>query len=274
MNIKKYIRKLYYLLRPKMRFFVRRYYFFFYDIIKKGEDMPPMGLIYTGAGDFKRQGIEWRQFFIENGLKAESSFLDIGSGIGRIALGLRSFLHGQYEGFEAMEVGVNWCKKNISSKYSNFNFNWVPLYNDLYNADGIDASKYKFEYNNETFDFSASISVFTHMIDTEVENYLQETSRVLKSEGILVATFFIFDEKMNADQNTNKNFTFQFKNENYYLMDKKVKGANVCFKRKYLNQLFETSGFKIVKEIKGFWSGSPKLHYLGFQDIIVLQKVK
>ena len=270
----KYIRRFYYTLNPQMRFFVRRVYYFLYDIIYREPGMPPTGLIYTGSGDFKKQGIAWRSFFIENGLSAEHTFLDIGSGIGRIALGLKDFLQGPYQGFEAMEVGVNWCQKNITVKYPNFQFKWVPLYNDLYNSDGIDAAIYQFDYHDDTFDFAASISVFTHMIDSEVENYLSQSNRVLKNDGILVATFFITDDNHLSHENANKNFTFPHEYEYYYLMDKKVKSANVCFKRKYLISLFEKTGFIIVNEIKGFWSGSPKEHDLGFQDIIVLKKVK
>ncbi|HMP25348.1 MAG TPA: class I SAM-dependent methyltransferase [Saprospiraceae bacterium] len=270
----KYVRKLYYTFNPKMRFKVRRIYYFLYDLLISDSDLPPMGLIYTGAGNFRKQGLEWKSFFINYGLKPESSFLDIGSGIGRIALGLRDYLNGQYEGFEAMEIGVKWCKDNITTKYPNFQFKWVQLYNDLYNSDGKDASKYQFEYKDNAFDFAASISVFTHMVDREVENYLLQTNRVLKNDGLLVATFFIFDDCQIESKKKYKDFSFPFEYDNYYLMDKKVKSANVCFKKTYLTKIIENAGFQIVDEIKGYWSGSSKIHYLGFQDIIVLKKVK
>ncbi len=268
-----FVRRFYYTLNPKMRFVARRVYYFIYDIFNKEPGMPPTGLIYTGSGDFKKQGLMWRSFFIDNGLQADHAFLDIGSGIGRIALGLKDFLHGAYHGFEAMEVGVQWCQQNITPKHTNFQFNWIPLYNDLYNSDGIDAANYRFDYQNEYFDFAASISVFTHMIDTEIENYLSQTNRVLKKGGILVATFFITDDGHQNHKNANAKFSFPYEQENYFLMDKKVKSANVCFKRLYLNALFEKTGFMVVNEIKGFWSGSPKVHDLGFQDIVVLKKV-
>lgn len=273
-NLKKYLRSFYYHLSPSMRFMVRRGYYFLADFFgKKQVLMPPKGLIYTGSGHFIQQGIEWKKFFVENGLKPNHTFLDIGSGIGRIALGLKDFFKGNYHGFEAMEMGVTWCQQNITLRYPNFSFKWVPLHNDLYNSSGIDASKYEFEYKPSQFDFIVSISVFTHMIDTEVENYLSQCYKVMTEHGVLVATFFITNNGSNGmNEHLNQSFSFPFEHENYFLMDKKVKSANVCFKREYLLSLIENLGFDITLEVKGYWSGSPKSHYLGFQDIIVLKK--
>lgn len=175
------LRKLYYFINPEMRLWIRKIYFLPHTIFSENTELaPPKSLIYTGSGDFLKQGKEWKDFFQEQGLKPEHSFLDIGSGIGRIALGLVNFLKGEYKGFEAMEIGAKWCQKNISPKFPNFDFKFVDLHNDLYNSDGINSAEYKFDYPAEFFDFACSISVFTHMIDTEVDNYLQETAKVMK----------------------------------------------------------------------------------------------
>ncbi len=275
-NLEKLLRKIFYYANPQMRFLIRRIYFLPNQLLgKKIKKVPPKGLIYTGSGDFLKQGIEWKLFFIENGLKPTDTFLDIGSGIGRIALGLTDYLKGEYQGFEAIELGVIWCKNNLSVKYKNFHFKYVKIYNDLYNSSGVDAAKYKFEYPENKFDFAVSISVFTHMIDAEVQNYLYQTNLVLKENSIFITTFFIMDKKAQSYiERTNSNFKFIYEFENYFLMDKNVKAANVCFKRDYLLSIIKSTGFKIVREIKGSWSGSPKEHYLGFQDILVLQKVK
>ena len=272
--MKNHLRKIFYSMSPKWRFIIRRLYFLPQELLTNNREIcPPKGLIYTGSGDFLKQDIEWKLFYIQNGLEQNHSFLDIGSGIGRIALGLKDFLKGDYHGFEAMQVGVDWCQKNITPKYPNFYFEYVPIYNDLYNNNGINASEYEFGYISNKFDFAVSISVFTHMIDKELENYLNQCNKVLKSKGILVATFFITNNGENATQeHLSSSFTFSFEYENYFLMDKNVKSANVCFKRKYLNNVINKNGFEIVKEIKGSWSGHPKHHFLAFQDILVLKK--
>ncbi|QLH29633.1 MAG: class I SAM-dependent methyltransferase [Candidatus Parvibacillus calidus] len=153
--------------------------------------MPPSGLIYTGRGDFIRAGKYWLERFIrEGGLKPEDSVLDIGSGIGRMAVPMTKYLtSGRYEGFDAVRQGVDWCKSNIQRKYPNFNFIYADLDNDLYKSKGFNAAEYRFDYPDENFDFAISISVFTHMLKDEIINYLRETSRVLKKGGVLFATF-------------------------------------------------------------------------------------
>lgn len=270
------LRRVYYSTSPKLRFLLRKIYYLPSDLLSSRSDLePPKGLIYTGTRNFIKQGEQWREMFIDYGLKSEDRFLDIGSGIGRIAVGLTPYLKGKYEGFEAIELGVLWCKENITIKFPNFNFRYVALYNDLYNSGGQSAETYRFEYEDSSFDFAASISVFSHMIDKEVVNYLSETHRVLKGNGILVATFFIMNEESKSFLKESKSdFDFKFEFDNYFLMDKNVKSANVAFKEEYLLNIINGSGFIVVEYIKGHWCGRTKTKTLAFQDILVLRKIE
>ena len=268
------LRKLYYFLPPKMRFLVRRLVYLPYDIWSSKDALkPPKSLIYTGSGDFIRQGEEWKSFFIQNGLRPNDHFLDIGSGIGRIAIGLTPYLQGEYHGFEAMQVGAEWCTKNITLKFPNFRFQHVSLHNDLYNSSGIDAATYKFDYPSDSFHMACSISVFSHMVDKEVENYLSESYRVLKKGGKLIATFFVMEkDSLSAMNGDYKGFRFDFEYENHYLMDKNVTSANVCFKKDYLHAIIQENGFTIQTTIRGSWFGIENDNNLAFQDVYVLEK--
>jgi SAM-dependent methyltransferase len=102
-------------------------------------------------------------------------------------------------------IKVKWCKENIQSQYPHFNFQYVDLSNDLYKAKGIDPSTYSFNYEDKYFDFIFAISVFTHMIDSELENYVRQSARVIKENGILFATFFILSDDYKPD---NQRFNF------------------------------------------------------------------
>ncbi|MCK7528937.1 MAG: class I SAM-dependent methyltransferase [Ignavibacteriales bacterium] len=155
---------------------------------------PPKGMIFTGSGDFVKQGETFLRYFIEYGnLKPDDSVLDIGSGIGRMAIPLTSYLSekGKYEGFDIVKKGVDWCKKEITARFPRFNFTHIELRNTLYNTDTEKiASDFKFPYSDEYFDFVFLISVFTHMLPADVENYLREINRVLKPKGICFATLY------------------------------------------------------------------------------------
>ncbi len=234
--------------------------------------IPPSGLIYTGRGDFDRVGKYWLDRFIrEGGLKPDFSVLDIGSGIGRMALPMTRFLTtGKYEGFDAVLQGVEWCKSHIQKDYPNFNFKYVDLDNDLYKSKGANAAEYRFEYPDESFDFAISISVFTHMIEDEVVNYLRETSRVLKKGGILFSTFFILPENFNSGLQA---FDFPYSCGNYSLMDKNVKSANVAYKVSFIREICCQTGFNIELYQNGYWQSNVAQSDNDFQDVLILKKL-
>jgi SAM-dependent methyltransferase len=239
--------------------------------------MPPKGLIYTGRGDFIGQGNQYVELFKEKGgLKSNARFLDIGSGIGRVSIPLTNYLSEKaiYEGFDVIELGVNWCVKNVTAQYPYFHFTYVPLLNDLYRDSGEDAANYKFNYKPGYFDFACSISVFTHMIPREVANYFDELEKVMVPGGIVFATFFIINEENAKYMATNSEFNFNHKLDGYYLMDEKVMGANVAFEEKYLmDEIIKTNRFKIKDASYGHWCGRDKSESYDFQDVLILEKI-
>ncbi len=271
------LRRLFYSFPPYVRFLVRRLYFLPYDLFHKNESIcPPRGLIYTGSGDFIRQGLQWKDFFILHGFKPNDTFLDIGSGIGRIALGIKDYLHGDYDGFDAIRYGVEWCKKNISSKYANFKFQYIPLYNDLYNSEGIRAAEFVFPYDHHLFDFACAISVFTHLLPDETKQYFAQLGRVLKPSGIAVLTFFVLDAESESKMNESGNdFTFRYKiDDRYSLMNVKVKSANVAYSRKYIMSLLTENNLELIHDDPGSWCGRKNDNELAFQDIWVVKSIK
>ncbi len=203
------LRKIYYFLSPKLRLKVRRIFYLPIDTFNsirsnKKELLPPKGMIFTGSGDFTKQGEMFLKYFIDLGnLKPNHSVLDIGSGIGRMAIPLTKYLSekGKYEGFDIVEKGVKWCKRKITPEFPNFNFNYLNLKNSLYNlSTDKEASLLKFPYNDNYFDFIFLTSVFTHMLPADVENYLREINRVLKKSGNLL--YHIFHYKSRIRKNT------------------------------------------------------------------------
>lgn len=271
-------RKLFYSLPPKLRFSARRLFYLPIDIIEKilGQRdalIPPRGLIYTGGGDFKKIGEMQLAYFQEYcNLQPAGNILDIGSGMGRSAVALTQYLNGQgkYEGFDVVKRGVDWCKKTIASRYPNFNFKYIPLNNDLYRPDGEAPEKFQFAYPDNSFDLIIVNSVFTHMVADEVENYFNEMSRVLKREGHVYATFFIFEKNKTIFP---KGFDFPFDYKNYRLMDDEVKSANVAYQREYLlNELAGKNNFIVKHVFEGSWKGLPKERCKEFQDLIIFKK--
>ena len=272
------IRKIFYQLPPGLRFVARRLYHLPEDLIHQlsgqESDSPPKGMIYTGGGNFEETGQKFAQFLVDLcGLRPNGHVLDIGSGIGRVALPLTKVLNseGQYKGFDVVKKGVDWCNKNINQKYPNFEFEYVPLKNDLYNKDGNDARKYQFDYPDSEFSHVILVSIFTHFLPEELEQYLSEIQRVLKKGQYCLATFFIYKEKA---QLTKTKFQFEYDHGHYALMDEKVKAANVAFEYSYLNEVCSKTGLEIKEFYPGAWCEiKPSNEHKDFQDVLILRKV-
>ncbi len=271
-------RKLFYLLPPGFRFAARRLFYLPSDTLDKLRGnrepiIPPKGMIYTGSGDFKKMGEMQLGYFREFcGLRPSDAVLDIGSGMGRSAAALVHYLNsqGRYEGFDVVKRGVDWCSKNISTRYPNFRFRYVALNNDLYRPDGQAPETFRFPYADQSFDLIIVNSVFTHMVAKEVENYFAEMARVLKPGGCAYTTFFLYQKGQTSFP---EGFDFPFEYGNCRLMDKEVKSANVAYEKAYLEEeLVGRNGLAIKYLFEGSWRGDAKEKSKEFQDLVILEK--
>lgn len=245
-------RKLYYALPPSFRFLARRVYYLpvdLYDTLlhKRNPMIPPRGMVFIGSGDFEKQGLHLLDLVIRYaGLKPDSKILDVGCGIGRLAVPLTNYLtaEGGYEGFDIVKKGIDWCNRKITARFPNFHFLWIDLKNDLYNlSTDTEAKNFTFPYAADSFDCIVLTSVFTHMMPNDVDNYLKQISRVMKQDGRCLATFFLLNPEVKKQMEENKiQFRFLHSFDGYSLMDKKVKEANVAFDDTYLSSLLEKNG--------------------------------
>lgn len=276
-----FARKLFYLLSPQMRLLVRRLVYFPVDVLdkitgKRDAITPPKGMIFIGPGNFKKIGEDLLQNFIQlGGLQPHHRVLDIGCGIGRIAIPLTGYLNekGSYEGFDVVKMGIDWCQKKITPRFPNFRFRHIPLRNDLYNLEANNtAAEVQFPYPDGEFDFIILTSVFTHMQQKEVQNYLAEISRVLKPGGTCFATFFIIDEAADKHLATTATPFFTHKYDTYYLHDNKVKDANIAYKIEFIEQTLAANGLALRQCYPGWWAGRNKSDCYNFQDICVIGK--
>jgi cyclopropane fatty-acyl-phospholipid synthase-like methyltransferase len=235
--------------------------------------LPPRGKIFIGSGDFEEVGRTHLTLFIElAGLEPNHNVLDIGSGIGRMAIPLTSYLHDTsiYDGFDIVEQGVDWCQKNIQSKYPNFRFRLTALQNDLYTSGGNSATQFTFPYQSDFYDFVISTSVFTHMQLDEVNQYLKEMNRILRIGGKAFVNFFIINERSKEAMESQPAFTFPYDFGDYYLMDQSVISANIAYQEEVVDRMILDAGLSICDKYYGSWAEYPGA--VSFQDIYILGK--
>ena len=205
-------------------------------------------------------------------LKKDAHVLDVGSGIGRVARPMANFLNsqGSYEGFDIVKEGISWCTKAYKD-YANFRFQYIPLLNDLYNLSAPNnASTFRFPYPSERFDLVVLTSVFTHMQQAEVQQYLKEIGRVLKKGAYCYCTFFIITGESDnfLKQSTEPFFKYRF--QNYFLHDQRVKDANIAYKYEIIEEMLSVSGLEIKSFHPGWWAGLNKEECENFQDVLII----
>lgn len=277
------LRNTYYALPPGLRRLARRVWFLpsdLFDRISGRRDpmVPPKGKIFIGSGDFIETGRSLMEQLISlAGLEPGSRVLDVGCGMGRVAVPLTGYLdeRGSYEGFDIVPSAIRWCRKNISQRYPQFRFTHIDLKNDLYNLrTDREAKDFIFPYGEEEFDLVFLTSVFTHMLIDDVRNYLAQIHRVLKPGGTCYATFFLLNRNTEELMKPSGTEMFSNRREHYALFHPKVKTANVAYNEDYLlEELISRQGFRVEKVVYGFWPGRERSAFDNYQDICVFCKI-
>ncbi len=208
-------------------------------------------------------------------MRPDEQILDLGCGCGLMALYLKSYLNsiGGYVGVDIHQPSIAWCKRQISPLNPNFHFTHIDLRNLAYNPRGkYDAENYAFPYENGSFNVILLKSVFTHMRPPEVDNYLREVSRLLRSEGRCLATFFLLNqtqESLAAEGRNEMKFAYG-EGAWRYLYAHSPENA-VAYEEKYIIGLLQKHGLVLQAPIYyGTWSGRDD--GLSFQDILILEK--
>src|SRR5262245_59442347 len=164
---------------------------------KSDPELPPLRMRFVGMGDFRAIGEELLNLLVRyGGLRRTDRVLDVGCGIGRVAVPLTRYLDpaATYDGFDVVRRGIDWCRRHITPRHPNFCFHHVDVRSSEYCARGIDASHFRFPFGDAAFDFAFATSLFTHLMFEETRQYLRESHRVLAPGGRLVATFFLLDD--------------------------------------------------------------------------------
>jgi ubiquinone/menaquinone biosynthesis C-methylase UbiE len=232
----------------------------------------------------EEEGKRWVTFLVSLcALKPGQRILDIGCGVGRTARALTGYLsdEGEYEGFDVSKEAIEWCRQEITSRYSNFHFDVVDISNTAYNpTGGQSASAYRFPYPAEHFDVIVLQSLFTHMLPEGMENYLSECQRVLKESGSCLISYFIVNEEVDL---TADNLIEKFGRDKggYRVVSEEMPEATVGYEEAFLRGAYARLGFAIEPPIRyGAWRegvNSPPLHVLGekllsYQDMVVVSK--
>lgn len=236
--------------------------------------VPPEELVdqqNIGQGSFKRIGEEMIGAIIRRGyLTPTDRILDVGSGLGRLARPLTSYLAkpGEYHGMEISKDSVDWCKAKYA-RHPNFRFQWIDVWSKLYNPQGaVQATNFTFPYEAAFFDFVLLASVFTHMCLEDTDHYLSEVARVLRPGGKCFITYFLIspDVKDQFEKHIREGTWFRIKGG--AIQDREVPEKVVALREDAIKEIYQKYGLNIETVAYGTWCARTIKPLFGYQDDI------
>ena len=234
---------------------------------------PPPENVFVGDGDYRAIGAEYLGHFVRlGGLKPTDRVLDIGCGIGRMAVPLTQYLDGQagcYEGVDPVREGIEWCVQNITPAYPHFRFCQIDLAHELYNPGGsLAGHEVVLPFSDANFDFVAMVSVATHLPVSEIAAYAREVMRLMAPGGRLFMTAFLVLDGDVDRANARPRFTAG-KEEGTWYGDPDAPLAAIGFDRHLVEQAVREAGLNIERVSLGHWRNIDSTHY---QDVVIATK--
>jgi len=243
--------------------------------------LPPRQMRMHGGGSFERVGIESRRRFIElGGLRPDDRVLDIGCGVGRIAIPLLEYLDdsASYDGFDVDPRMIAWAQKRISRRRQSFRFRHVDLETDMYNPGGSSSAEtFRFPYEDASFSFAIATSVFTHLYPPETFNYIRETHRVLGPGGRFYSTWFLIREDdtardTNAPGPTDRARQRVFvRRDGHWTTRPGDDRQQIGISLAEALQMMSDAGMEVVAVHDGGWSGRPAT--MGARQDVMISRV-
>lgn len=193
----------------------------------------------THARDF------WMFVFTEGLANANSNILDIGSGCGRWAHWLRDYnfrgrrFTGTYVGIDIDGEAITWCEKHYDAE--RFRFHHSTHSSVSYHQSGEQNAPYRVPEPDGTINLVVSNSLLTHVLEGELENYIRESYRLLKSGGAMMHSHFNLDYPP-ATYGTRHTFQHAIGNARVESMEQPE--AAVAYRTDYLFRVARDVGFK------------------------------
>ncbi|MGC9998549.1 MAG: class I SAM-dependent methyltransferase [Bryobacteraceae bacterium] len=232
---------------------------------------PPYSLrAFVGGANFDTVGHWFLEEFRGLGLLQERGrILDIGCGCGRIAFALAMDaavrkLEIEYDGMDIDRANIQWCQRHITPRNASFRFYLADCASPSYNPHGQQApTTYQFPFSDGKFDLILLISVFTHMLEDEMRQYLSEAARMLTPNGRVYATFFLFQnlDEVRDGLKRHAGWTFRHTCRNAAVSRLDYPNHAVAYLESFVRDMAFRSGLRVIEPTR-----------YGSQDLLLFER--
>jgi SAM-dependent methyltransferase len=233
---------------------------------------PPKSL-WAHAGSFTDSANrDLRKLIDEAGLLPHHRVLDVGCGVGRLALALKGYLdrNGSYEGFDVREKAIHWARRRIAGRDQRIGFRHIDVFNRYANPAGsISASEFRFPYDDGSFDLVVLFSVFTHLVTEDMRHYLSEVVRVLAPGARCVATFRLMD-RPELVKTADATYDYRHDFGEFLAAHPTVPEQAIAYREDFMRHAYAAAGLEVSKVIYG--SRPPNSGQARGQDTVIAHK--
>jgi SAM-dependent methyltransferase len=222
--------------------------------------MPPVEL-RRSVGHDGTEGFEnpYGDLAFADDVPAENyaSVLDFGCGCGRIArqMMLQRQVHPvRYLGIDLYKPSIDWCRDHLTRFDPRYRFEHMDVFNAGLNPKGKPRAPFP---TQDRFTLVNAHSVFTHILGDELEFYFEECRRSLQPDGVLRATWFLFDKAYMPMMQT-------FQNALYINATDPTNA--VIYDQAYVRGLYRKAGLRIYAVHKPAIRGFQWLVYAKLED--------
>jgi SAM-dependent methyltransferase len=178
------------------------------------------------------------------------SVLDFGCGCGRVARQLIQQRPSpeRYVGLDIHPGAIAWASENLTPAAPGFSFVHLDIHDPLVNPDGDKQSLLPFPMPDRSVTLVDALSIFTHIVERDLPYYLGEVARVLSIDGLVNASFFLFEKS---------DFPALGPQHNALYGDATYPKSAVFYDRGWLEQTLERCGLCVVAiaqrpEVRGY----------------------
>lgn len=242
------------------------------DVRYTVDDKRPLGGINPYSPSFSTIGTQFVNVITQyTDLSPKHKILDIGCGTGRLVSALiNKHPNIRCDGLDINKDYVEYCRLKYTGVFKHHD-----IYHEEYNPAGtIDQHRFTLPYKDKQYDTITILGVLNHVDILTTCRLIEESSRILKPRGVLVATVLLLNDHSNDQiekQLTSKPFKFAYSDVDYKyeVLDRKY--LNIAVDEQKIRQALIKQNLIIKEPIKyGAWCNY-KSHLMG-HDIIIAKK--
>jgi ubiquinone/menaquinone biosynthesis C-methylase UbiE len=186
----------------------------------------------------------WYYMFGHGIVSPRSTIVDIGSGCGRYAHHMRDYefkderFSGRYYGIDIDQEMLDWCRRHFDAP--RFTFVHSSHTSKTYENAAPGSQTFRLPIDDNNADLVFSTSLYTHLLEAEIDNYTREAARVLKPGGYMAMYVF---SMTNPPPTYGTRHTFKHRIGPAYVESLANPEAAVAYEDPYLINLAKQAGF-------------------------------